>query len=108
MQRVAVLGATGSIGRNAADVLAANREKYSVSVLAANRGIDELSAQAKFLSAGEVITASRELLPDLEAKIGGAAVCRAGAEEVEAAVQRDDVDIVPYKIKIKNNLTVQS
>ena len=94
MQRVAVLGATGSIGRNAADVLAANRDRYTVSVLAANRRIDELARLGKRLSAGELITASEELLPELRRISGGDAVCRAGAEAMEEAVRREDVDIV--------------
>ena len=94
MQQVAVLGATGSIGRNSADVLSVNRDRYHASVLAANRNIGELSRQAALLSAGEVITASEELLPELRRMAPPGTVCRSGIPAMVEAVQRQDVDIV--------------
>lgn len=44
MKRVAVLGATGSIGASALDVIARHPQRFAVSVLSANRNIDALVA----------------------------------------------------------------
>lgn len=44
MRRVAVLGATGSIGASALDVIARHPERFRASVLAAHRKVDELVA----------------------------------------------------------------
>jgi 1-deoxy-D-xylulose-5-phosphate reductoisomerase len=44
MKRVAVLGATGSIGASALDVIARHPERFCVSVLSANEKVDELIA----------------------------------------------------------------
>lgn len=94
MRKVAVLGATGSIGGNAADVLAANKDRYSVHTLAAKDNIDELCRQTALLSPQQVITASAEKYPQLAAKIGSRAVTRFGMEAMIEAVQQPDVDIV--------------
>lgn len=45
-RRVAVMGSTGSIGVNTLDVMAANREKFSVTALAAGRNASLLAEQA--------------------------------------------------------------
>jgi len=44
MRRVAVLGATGSIGSNALDVIARHPERFRASVLSAHQNVDELLA----------------------------------------------------------------
>ena len=41
MENVVILGATGSIGGSAADVLSANKEKYCIHTLAAKNNINE-------------------------------------------------------------------
>ncbi|EQD69455.1 1-deoxy-D-xylulose 5-phosphate reductoisomerase, partial [mine drainage metagenome] len=43
-QRIAVLGATGSIGGSALDVIARHPERYRASVLSAHRNVDALAA----------------------------------------------------------------
>ena len=45
MQRVSILGATGSVGAATLDVIAAHRERFEVFALTANRRLDELFAQ---------------------------------------------------------------
>ena len=45
MQRVCVLGATGSVGTATLDVIAGNRDRFEVFALTANRRLDELFAQ---------------------------------------------------------------
>ena len=46
MRRIAVLGSTGSIGRQALDVIAKFPDRFCVAALAANRNVEELVAQA--------------------------------------------------------------
>ena len=49
MRRLAILGSTGSIGRQAAEVALAHPETLEVVALAARRSVDELVAQARAL-----------------------------------------------------------
>ena len=47
MKNVVVLGASGSIGRNTADVIAHNPERYRLFAVAANRNAEELAVQCR-------------------------------------------------------------
>ena len=47
MKNVVVLGASGSIGRNTADVIARNREEYRLFAVAANRSVEALLEQCR-------------------------------------------------------------
>ncbi len=47
MKRVAILGATGSIGRQALEVVAAFPDRFSVVALACQRSAEEIVAQAR-------------------------------------------------------------
>jgi 1-deoxy-D-xylulose-5-phosphate reductoisomerase len=92
--RVALLGSTGSIGRQAVDVLQALRDRFRVVALAAHRDVETLSRQARELSPRIVgWTAPRgdvgapALPPETDA-IGG------GDEILEALATRPDVDLV--------------
>lgn len=94
MPNVVVLGASGSIGRSTADVLAANKELYQVHTLAARNNIDELVRQCGLLSPRQVIIASREKFPELQQRIGSASRAAYGMEAMTEAVVSDEVDIV--------------
>ena len=74
-RRVAVLGSTGSIGRQALDVLALHSEAFRVTALAAGSDGEQLSEQASRF--GVAVTA-----------LG------ASGEELAAIASRDDVDLV--------------
>src|SRR6185312_8947052 len=74
-QRVAVLGSTGSIGRQALDVLALHPEAFRVTALAAGSDGEQLTEQATRF--GVSVTA-----------LG------ASGEELAAIASRDDVDLV--------------
>ncbi|MBR7130542.1 MAG: 1-deoxy-D-xylulose-5-phosphate reductoisomerase [Lentisphaeria bacterium] len=94
MQKVAVLGATGSIGCNAADVLSHNRDEFSVYALAAKNNLAELERQTDLFHPERVITASEEKFPALQAMIGDRTVVGCGMEAMLDAVQSPEVDIV--------------
>ncbi|MDQ6825306.1 MAG: 1-deoxy-D-xylulose-5-phosphate reductoisomerase, partial [Candidatus Eremiobacteraeota bacterium] len=59
MRRVAILGSTGSVGRQALEVIAAEPDLFRVCALAANKSVELLAEQANrfrpaILSAGSV------------------------------------------------------
>jgi 1-deoxy-D-xylulose-5-phosphate reductoisomerase len=92
--RVALLGSTGSIGRQAVEVLQALSDRFRVVALAAHRDVETLSRQARELSPRIVgWTAPRSdvgapVLPPETDAIGG------GDEILEALATRPDVDLV--------------
>jgi 1-deoxy-D-xylulose-5-phosphate reductoisomerase len=61
VRRIALLGSTGSIGRQALEVIAAHPERFSVVALAANRNIEELASQANALRPAVVSLGSADL-----------------------------------------------
>jgi 1-deoxy-D-xylulose-5-phosphate reductoisomerase len=98
--RVAVLGSTGSIGVSALGVIERHPERFVVTVLAANRSVAELAAQARTHGPALVVVCDE----DAYGGLGGptsAGASRAGATEwvvgrtnMIEAVARDDVDVV--------------
>ncbi len=91
---VALLGSTGSIGRQAVEVLLGLPDRFRVVALATHRDVETLAGQARLLSPKVVgWTASRrdvgapDLPPDTDA-IGG------GNEILVALATRPDVDLV--------------
>lgn len=94
MLNVTVLGATGSIGKSTADVLAANRDKFSVYALAAKNNLAELSRQCEMFSPRLVITASEEKYPELQRLLAGKTQVACGMEAMIAAATAPEVDIV--------------
>jgi 1-deoxy-D-xylulose-5-phosphate reductoisomerase len=98
MQRITILGATGSIGVSTLDVLARHPERYSVYALSAHGKVEELAAQCEqFRPARAVVgsaVAAAQLSTLLRAKglrtevdYGEAALCAiASAGEVDAVM----------------------
>jgi 1-deoxy-D-xylulose-5-phosphate reductoisomerase len=98
MQRITILGATGSIGVSTLDVLARHPERYSVYALSAHSRVDELAAQCeRFRPARAVVgsAAAAEQLGALlrakglrtEVEYGEQALCAiASAAEVDAVM----------------------
>ena len=94
MQKVVILGASGSIGKSAADVLSANKDKYSVYALAAKNNVEEMCRQCRLFSPERVITAAPEKFPVLQQQLGRCTRVECGMEAMIEAVQQPDVDIV--------------
>ena len=98
MQRITILGATGSIGVSTLDVLARHPERYSVYALSAHSRVDELAAQCvQFRPARAVVgsAAAADRLGALlraagvavEIEYGEAALCAiASAPEVDSVM----------------------
>jgi len=79
--RLAILGSTGSIGRQALDVAARFPDRIEVVALAAHRSAAQLAEQARTFGVGRVAIgdadrepALRGILPDAEIGVGAAAV----------------------------------
>jgi 1-deoxy-D-xylulose-5-phosphate reductoisomerase len=67
MQRVTILGATGSIGVSTLDVLARHPEQYSVYALSAHGRVDELAAQCRQFRPLRAVVGS----PEAAARLAG-------------------------------------
>lgn len=93
-KKVVVLGATGSIGKNAALELAAYSDRFEVTGLAARSSIDELVRQAELFSPREVVTTDPGRLEELKSKLPPGVKARCGQEALLDMVTAEDVDIV--------------
>ena len=87
---VALLGSTGSIGRQTVDVLEQHADRFRVVALAAGRNVGELEAQAARLRPDAVAIADAATTLDLPP---GTAVV-GGDDALETLATRDDVDLV--------------
>lgn len=94
-KRIAILGSTGSIGKQALDVISQHSDLLTTEVLTANNQADELIAQALKFKPNCVVIANKDLYPkvkealkDTETKVF------AGSESINDVVQLDCVDVV--------------
>ena len=94
-KRIAILGATGSIGTQALDVIEHHADLFEVRVLTANNQVDLLVQQARRFMPDVVVIANeekyevvRDALSDLPIKV------YAGAEALCEVVEMDTVDMV--------------
>ena len=62
MQHIAILGSTGSIGTQALEVIAANRDKFSVTALAAYHNDKLLEEQIQYFKPEIAVLVDREAL----------------------------------------------
>lgn len=94
LQHIAILGATGSIGRNSLEVIRAYPDRFRVSVLTTNRNIDLLEAQAREFRPSAVVVLDPERATILRSRLGDLTKVLSGPEGLEVVVRRDDVDVV--------------
>lgn len=98
MQRLTVLGATGSIGRSTLDVVARSPQRWTIHALTANSDVSALVAACeRFQPAVAVLgDASRrdELRCALDAKGLGSVAAAAGADALAAVASEESVDSV--------------
>src|SRR6266571_5825612 len=91
-RRVALLGSTGSIGRQAVDVLERHADRFDVVALAAGSDGATLAAQAARLRPGAAALADETALARVDLPPGTERV--GGADALERLVTRSDVDLV--------------
>lgn len=95
MKQIAILGSTGSIGRQALEVIESHSEEYSVYALTANNNVELLIEQAKKFQPDTVVIANEnhyqrlcEALKDLPIKV------YAGSDAINQIVTANPIDIV--------------
>ncbi|MDN5848323.1 MAG: 1-deoxy-D-xylulose-5-phosphate reductoisomerase [Nitrococcus sp.] len=98
MQRITILGATGSIGVNTLDVIARHPERFEVFALAANRDIDRLFEQCQRFKPRYAVLADAQAAATLRARMGELAGCPtqvlAGAQALIEVAGASEVDCV--------------
>ena len=97
MQRVAILGATGSIGASALDVVARHPERMRASVLAAGTRVDELLALCRSHRPDHAVIADEASYAALRAGLHDAGLdteAHAGPEALDALLGSDACDTV--------------
>ena len=91
-RRVTILGATGSVGRNTADLLMRDRERFEVEAVTANTNVAGLAEMATELGASCAVIADPSLYSDLKDALSGSQIeVQAGSHAVvEAAARPSD------------------
>lgn len=93
MRRVAVLGSTGSIGRNTLDVIAAHPDKLALAGLATRSRVDALAGQIARWAPPHVAVWEPEKAIELSRLVPGAAPL-VGLDGLTALATHPDVDVV--------------
>lgn len=93
-KNVAILGSTGSIGRNSLEVIANFPDQFSVSYLTVHKNIDTLCTQIKRFHPKGVVVLDEHLAQECKNRVNGTTEVFCGEKGLEEIVQRDDVDVV--------------
>lgn len=101
MQKVTILGATGTIGKHTLDVIAQHPTQFSVFALTANRNVDEMFTLCQMYQPQYVVMLEAEAAEKLTLKLEAytASTTRLpevlhGAEALSAVASHEEVDIV--------------
>ncbi|MDE3057663.1 MAG: 1-deoxy-D-xylulose-5-phosphate reductoisomerase [Bacteroidota bacterium] len=93
-KNIAILGSTGSIGKNSLDVIASFPDQFNVSYLTVNKNIDALCEQIKRFHPKGVVVLDERLAETCKSRVNGTTKVFCGEQGLEEIVQRNDVDIV--------------
>jgi len=94
-KRIALLGSTGSIGKNVIDVVAAMGDDFRLTSLAAHRNTDSLARQIRELRPDRAVIFDESLLPELKKKAGAVKTeISAGGDALESLARDAEVDMV--------------
>ena len=88
---VSVIGSTGSIGRQALDVIGRDPEAFRVVAIGANRSVDELALQAEAFRPEVVAIGDASLVSELAQRLPGGVEVRGGAEGLASLCESADV-----------------
>ncbi|MBI2957948.1 MAG: 1-deoxy-D-xylulose-5-phosphate reductoisomerase [Chloroflexi bacterium] len=91
MKTLAVLGSTGSIGRQTLDVVRAFPQKFKVAALAGGSNVELLASQVREFQPGAVFTPALESQPDVRRQLFGARVEFLAMEDITALPEVDMV-----------------
>ena len=91
---VAILGATGSVGKSTLDLIERSPDRFEVSVVTAATNVEALASIARRTGARDAVIADEALLPKLRELLDGSA-CRAeGGRAALVAAAAEESDIV--------------
>jgi 1-deoxy-D-xylulose-5-phosphate reductoisomerase len=94
-QRIAILGSTGSIGKQALEVIRDNKDRFEVEVLTAGDNWQLLVNQAFEFNPDSVVIANESYYPKVQSALARLPVkVYTGAEALEQVVQGDNIDVV--------------
>ena len=93
-KRVALLGATGSIGQNSCAILAAHPERFETVAVAARSSLDALAEAAVKLGAKIALTTNSGAEGELASKLPSSIRAASGMDELLDIVTSSEVDIV--------------
>jgi 1-deoxy-D-xylulose-5-phosphate reductoisomerase len=94
-KRIAIFGSTGSIGRQALEVIESNSDKFSVEVLTAHNNYELLAEQAQKFNPNVVVIADESKYALLKEALGSTAVkVFAGAKALEEVASMDCFDMM--------------
>lgn len=92
---IAILGSTGSIGRQALEVISLTPERFRVEVLTAQRNADLLIEQARAFHPNAVVIADESLYPQVKQALSDTFVkVYTGQKALQEVVTMDGIDIV--------------
>lgn len=94
-KHIAILGSTGSIGRQALEVIEQHRDVFEVEVLTARNNIPVLIEQAKKFQPNAVVISDDQHYEDLKRGLEGEAIkVYAGENALASIVEMETIDIV--------------
>ena len=94
-RRIAILGSTGSIGRQALDVIRSQPDYFEVEVLTAQRNADLLIRQALEFTPNAVVIADETHYPDVKEALSPFGIkVFAGDNALASIVQMETIDVV--------------
>ncbi len=93
-KNVAILGSSGSIGRNSLEVIANFPDQFNVSYLTVHKNIDVLCEQIKRFHPKGVVVLDDGSADACKSRVNGTTQVFRGEKGLEEIVQRDDVDVV--------------
>ncbi|MDR1979287.1 MAG: 1-deoxy-D-xylulose-5-phosphate reductoisomerase [Synergistaceae bacterium] len=96
MKRVAVIGATGSVGSSVLDVCRHHRDRVEVVALAAGENGEKLAALSAEFAASKLCLASREAAATLAGKLPSSAETLFGAQGLKTLAEDPDIDHVVF------------
>lgn len=94
-RRLAIIGSTGSIGRQALDVVSQHRELFEVELLAANNSVELLASQAVEFGANAAVVCNEDKYSRLRDALSGSDVkAFAGMDSACSLLGGDNIDMV--------------
>ncbi len=93
-KKIAILGSTGSIGRNCLDVIGRFPEKYEVIGLASNTSIDLLAEQVEKFKPREIALFDEDCAKAISSKINSSVKVYSGLDGLNRIAASDEVELL--------------